>query len=88
MGKSYTPTNRVEIKDRQGLHKQAWRGKVSQTKLEQYIHDYAKSLETGGVNAHISTMLGYTPYPVEVRVVNQFTGETVAEWKSGPFQVF
>ena len=92
MGRSYMPTYRLEFWEHpQGAkHQQAWsKGcKATDYTLEEWIHSYAHSLESGGVNSHISTALGYIPYPCKASVVRQSTGEIVASWKAGMFQVF
>lgn len=63
-------------------------GLPTDTNLEKWIYAYAKSLELGGVNEHISKSEGAIPYPTSAKIVNQFTGEVVAEWKAGMFQVW
>ena len=92
MGRSYTPTYRLEFWEHpQGTkHQQAWsKGcKPTDYTLEQWIHSYAHSLEMGGVNSHISTAIGYVPYPCQAQVVRQATGDVVASWKAGVFQVY
>ncbi len=91
MGKSYTPTYRLEFHDgtsEKGYMVQAWKGKATIQALEQWIYSYAKSLELGGVNQHISISLGHIPYPYSARIVRQATGEVVATWKAGMFQVW
>ena len=87
MGKSYTPTYRLEFNDGKP-QMQAWKGRATDQALEQWIYSYAKSLELGGVNQHISLSLGHIPYPNKARIVRQSNGEVVAEWKAGLFQVY
>jgi hypothetical protein len=94
MGKSITPTYRIEIQDQCHRHernaiKMAWNaGQATDANLKTYVLAYARSHERGGTNAHISAMLGYIPYPHAARVVRQRTGEVVATWKAGMFQVW
>jgi hypothetical protein len=90
MGKSYTPTYRVEERA-QGVapYTYAWRkedGRPTIANLEKRIMSYAKSLEKGGVNEHLSK--NFIPYPTFARIVRQATGEVVATWKAAPFQVY
>lgn len=98
MGRSYTPKYRLEIKDNVGWHWLNWlprgqygikgHGAPSEVNLEKYVRSYAKSLEIGGVNEHVSLALGYVPYPTAARIVNQETNEVVASWTAGMFQVW
>ena len=91
MGRSYTPVYRLEFyegRSEKGCMVQAWKGKATTQALEQWIYSYAKSLELGGVNQHISISLGHIPYPYSARIVRQATGEVVATWKAGMFQVW
>lgn len=64
-------------------------GQANDANLERFVMAYAKSLESGGANAHISESLGHIPYPrtAEIRF-NYHGGATVAEWKSAPFQIY
>lgn len=97
MGKSITPTYRIEIQDQthrqeRNAPKMAWRSKdagcANDANLKAYILAYAKSQEKGGTNEHISTILGDIPYPHAARIVRQRTGEVVATWQAGMFQVW
>ena len=92
-----TPTYRLEFSESGGSlekgiymrsHRQAWRGRATPKRLQEWVFAYARSLQVGGVNAHISTMLGYVPFPASARIVRQRTGEIVATWKAGLFQVY
>lgn len=87
MGKSYTPIYRLEFND--GAPRvQAWKGRANAGTLERWVVSYAKSLELGGCNEHISLSLGHIPYPRKARIVRQATGKVVAEWQAGMFQVY
>src|SRR4051812_27407533 len=103
MGKTITPKYAVDIYEnriKDGMWQSVratdcttWDGKRHGTptakKVEDYALVYGKSLEAGGVNAHISKGLGFIPYPTRVVVrENRPNGRVVAEWKSGPFQVW
>ena len=88
MGRSITPKYKVTV-DGQTM---CWRGRANQAELEKYIFAYAKSLELGGCNDHVSKMLGYVPYPQSARIEfnDDFVHENnpVAVWKAAPFQVY
>ena len=92
MGRSYTPTYRLEFwEDPQGSKQQhAWNKGIKPTEhtLEAWVHSYAGSLGAQGVNTHLSKALGYVPFPVKAQVIRQATGEIVATWKAGMFQVY
>ena len=98
MGKVVTPKYRVEMRDNDGSFVMPWNvtggsnitkhGEATDANLERYVFTYAKSLEIGGVNEHISVSRGHVPYPTEAKIVNQRTGEIVATWKAGMFQIF
>ena len=64
-------------------------GHANEKNLHKFVMAYARSLERGGANAHISESLGHIPYPryAEIRF-NYRGGATVAEWKAGKFQVY
>jgi hypothetical protein len=71
----------------------SWRvtdhGHADAKNLERFVMAYAKSLEPGGANAHLSERLGRVPYPRTAEIRLNFTcGATVAEWKAGAFQVY
>jgi hypothetical protein len=64
-------------------------GHATDKNLEIFVMRYAKSLEHGGVNAHISESLGYIPYPRRAEIRHNYHGgATVAEWTAGAFQVY
>jgi hypothetical protein len=90
MGRTITPKYALDM---DGCTCMAWdtkrHGKPTAAKLERVVMEYAKSLEAGGCNAHISQALGYIPYPRWARVRrNVWDGHTVAEWKAAMFQVY
>lgn len=64
-------------------------GRPTEANLEKWVMTFAKSLEAGGVNAHLSESLGYVPYPRTVVVKMNYTGgPVVASWKAAMFQVY
>ena len=64
-------------------------GKPTDTNVEKYVMSYAKSLEIGGCNEHISKLRGYIPYPRKAEVkYNYLGGSIVASWKAGLFQIY
>lgn len=89
MGRTVTAKYRMEMP---GATAMSWfnkeKGKPTAANLEKYIHAYAKSLEPGGANEHVSEHFGYIPYPRWARIVEQSSGAVVAEWKAGTFQVW
>ena len=89
MGKSFTPKYRLEM---DGVTPMAWtvkyHGQANEANLRTHVFGYAKSLELGGANQHISKALGHIPYPTGAKIVNQLTGHVVATWKAGMFQVY
>lgn len=60
-------------------------GLNKKVRLDDYIHNLIDSFKIGGVNQHISKMLGYIPVPKEATLINQFTGKVVETWKHPPF---
>lgn len=83
MGRSKTPKYRLII----GGTTLMWTGKPTSERLREHVMQYAKSLEPGGCNAHISEGLGYIPYPSKAWIeTNGRDSITVAEWKAAMFQ--
>jgi hypothetical protein len=92
MGKHTIPKYVVVLDGKAG-EAMSWRvqeyGQASAKNLEKFVMTYAKSLESGGVNAHISETLGFIPYPRTAEIRFNFRGgATVAEWKAAPFQMY
>lgn len=96
MGKSVTPKYVVQINDGRGDNfktPMTWNsrqsGRPTAANLEKYVKVYAKSLEQGGVNAHVSEALGFIPYPnsAEIRL-NDLSRQVIATWKAAMFQVW
>lgn len=63
-------------------------GEPTEDNLWKAVAHYAKQLETGGVNHHVSRSLGHIPYPTAARIHDLMTGAVVAQWKAGTFQVW
>lgn len=87
MGRTVTPTYRMEYWDQGGHHQQAWSGRPTNANLAKYIRAHIKSLKKGGVNYHVSLALKYIPVPHKARIVRQKTGDVVATWKAPSFMV-
>jgi hypothetical protein len=90
MGRSYTPKYAIQLDTQASM---AWdvkaHGTPNAANLQRYVMAYAKSLEVGGVNAHISQALGYVPYPRRAVIrYNKPGGAVVAEWRAAMFQVY
>lgn len=103
MGQSITPKYVVEIKDGTSAYMTpaSWEvrerprfgmkghGKPTDKNLEAYVMAYAKSLEIGGANQHISLSLGFIPYPTSAIIrENRVGGKVVATWKVAMFQIW
>jgi hypothetical protein len=92
MGNIVTPKYRLICS---GMTPSAWNcttdGPPTQKSLEKWVRTYAKSLEHGGANEHVSKALGHVPYPTMARIeTNVPHGERpriMAEWKAAPFQL-
>jgi hypothetical protein len=90
MGKSFTPTYRIEITDDKGEHRYAWSvasyGKPTASNLKIYIQKYIESLKCPkGANCHVSKSLGYILEPNKARIVRQKGGQVVAKWEAEKF---
>lgn len=85
MGKTITPTYRLEMYERGHRSSMAWRGKPSNKALAKWIHKYIQSLKVGGVNQHLSLSKGYMPIPNRAHILRQRTGEVVAFWQAPKF---
>jgi hypothetical protein len=100
MGKSTTPTFRIEYSERgqerpnlvTTQNTMSWssrqHGKPTAENLRIYVMKYAKSLEAGGCNEHISQALGRIPYPSAMWIIRQSNNSVVASWKAAMFQVW
>lgn len=64
------------------------RGEPNLDNLWEAVKQSVDSYKPGGLNAHISQSLGYLPYPNSAKIYNLQTGEILASWKAGVFQVW
>ena len=91
MGRSVTPTYRVEIESTPDCHMTAaiWRkeyGRPTEANIKVYVEKFNESLKPGGCNEHIgkahpeSRMLGAT-------IVRQADGKVMASYRVPMFQV-
>ena len=85
MGKSTTPTYRVEFNVQAFIRNMAWSrkdGRPTDSNLAALVAGYEKSTMPGGVNEHLPSL-----NISGASIVRQATGETVAEYKAATFQV-
>lgn len=85
MSQTKVPKYRIEIIDHQGQHSFSWTGPANNKQLASWVSAYVSSLQPGGVNAHLSSSLGFVPFPHYARLVEQTHGITVAEWSAPSF---
>jgi len=81
MGKSVVCRYRIEFDSGQPI------GLNRKVKLDDYILALVDSYKVGGVNQHVSKMLGYIPVPKSARLINQRTGRIVDTWEHPTFMV-
>lgn len=96
MGKSYTPTFRVEYRDNTNaqilsFNPMAWDckmdGRPTVANLEKWRQGYNKSFNPGGVNFHVSKEIGVIIHISNAKLIRQSTGEVVAETAMPMFEV-
>jgi hypothetical protein len=92
MGKTVTPKF-VVVLDGKNAESMTWdsksAGQPNAANLEKFVMVFAKSLEAGGCNVHISEALGYIPYPRTAVIKHNYPGgAVVASWKAGMFQMY
>lgn len=87
MGKSHTPTYRVEYVDQTGTHYAIWTGRATEARLAAWRRRHNDSVQPGGVNWHLSLALGIVPHISYARIVRQSTREVVAEVTMPSFEV-
>jgi hypothetical protein len=64
-------------------------GRPTPANLEKYVRAYAKSLEAGGSNEHLSKDAGYIPYPNRAVIrYNHSHGHPVCSWVAPNFMVW
>lgn len=81
MGKSVVCRYRIEFDSGQPI------GLNKKVKLDDYVRALVDSYKVGGVNQHISKMLGYIPVPKTAKLINQYTGNVVETWEQPKFMV-
>ena len=92
MGKSFTPTYRIETSVNPGswIPFSTWdykeQGKPTEKKLEAYRIKLNESYQPNGVNYHISKAYGFIVHYSKARVVNQFTRQIVCETNAPMFE--
>jgi hypothetical protein len=98
MGRSITPTFRVEYHDNPFAkvdlnvrHSFSWNtkayGRPTNANLEKWRTAMNKSYAAGGVNEHVSEMLGYAVSISAAQIVRQASGEVVATYTAPMFEV-
>ena len=89
MGRSYTPTYRIEFRDHRGWFHAPWNcktnGRPTNANLKAYLAGYVESLKPGGVNAQIGELFGIS-FPSEGRIVRQSDNVAVATYYAPKFQ--
>lgn len=97
MGRSITPTFRVEFHDNPfapvnlGLHRcMTWNTKIwgrpTAANLEKWRNKMNEGFAPGGCNAHISEERGYTVRVSHARIVRQSNRDVVAEYSAPMFE--
>ena len=94
MGRTITPTYRVEFKDNVSGHywnTQAWNGnsdgRATAQNLETWRNRYNKSFQSDGNNFHCSKSVGRIIHISEARLIRQASGDVVATTKMPMFEV-
>ena len=94
MGRTSTPTYRVEFKDNTSGHywnQQSWDcrqdGTPTEANLEQWRIRYNASFQSDGINFHCSKSLGKVIHISEARLVRQATGQIVVATRMPMFEV-
>ena len=94
MGKSYTPTYRVETKDNTSFYwnRAAWNvkehGRATNNNAEAYRVKLNESYQIGNVNEHISKAEGKLVHVSAVRIIRQSTEEVVATANAPLFEAY
>lgn len=97
MGKSITPKYRIELWENRRTTwfpcsiQMCWfvknYGPVTNKNLERWIEKYNQSYQPGGVNWHVSERTGIVHYCHTAKIVEQKTGEVVAEYHAPAFMI-
>jgi len=85
MGKTTTPKYRVEIRTNTSSFPMAWSGPATPKRLEDTVERYNRSFMPGGVNGHVSDKV--IVQIDKAQLINQATGEVVAEWSAPMFSL-
>ena len=92
MGRIVTPKYRVEVRgnwNRMGkaLTPQAWSGRVSEKRLEEYRQAMNRSFNKGGSNFHLAKSDGFIYHMSSARIVRQSDGVVMCEVQMPAFEV-
>ena len=91
MGRSYTPTYRLETTGGDFGTNLGWdssKGQPTSDNIGKYLMALSRSTHIGGCNEHLSKALGRIGnLPKSARIIRQSTGCVVAEWVHPPFLV-
>ena len=92
MGRSVTPTYRVEVRANVNMGTTyTWDGKIhgraNEANLEKWRKALNASFQPKGVNWHVSDSLGVVPHICRATLIRQRTGEVVAEVTAPMFEV-
>jgi len=91
MGRTVTPKYRIEYNESGRNQVQCWNskfyGRATAINLEAWRVKHNASFLPSGVNNHVTKALGYVLHVSYARIVNQFSGEVVAEARMPMFEV-
>lgn len=91
MGRSYTPTYRVEYRDQKGWHIEAWiakdRGRPTKDNIKRWRDAMHESFKPGGVNEQVTELYGFLPHISKARIIHQREAAIVAEFTAPMFEV-
>ena len=91
MGRSYTPTFRVETVENFGkVNTYDWPlkgSKFTQEKIEEWRIMMNASFAPNGCNAHIAESIGYVPHISHAKLIRQSSGKVVLESVAPMFEV-
>ena len=89
MGKSITPTYRLELEGNLRATPMAWNvkeaGRPTAENLERAVQVLNASYAPAGCNRHVADALEIEPVHTSARIVRQATGQVVAEWRAPSF---
>lgn len=91
MGRSTTPTYRVEFVANVPMSMGAWNGKINgratDANAERYRQSMNQSFQPGGVNSHVTEAHGVVPHISKVVVIRQSSNAVVATAQAPMFEV-